>query len=423
MTRLTQCWVETRWIERKPAQHPNFPRRYTAADIPRFAEVDAAHEDLSGPAVRRQCRRGWTVFGDAKVQRLAEISASSSTMTMVVTRPLVSAQLRPCKARFEREDGRSLVNSSELPQSAGSHSCHTDCPLVSIVTPAYNAAPWIQRTIESVLAQDYPRIEYTIMDGGSVDGTVEVIRRYEGRLKYVSAPDGGTADAVNRGFVQSHGSIFAWLSADDLYAPGAVRKAVDRLTSNPEIGVLYGAAYWIDAADRIIGPYPTGAFAPQCLTRECFICQPAVFMRADAFRRVGMLDVSDHFTFDYDLWIRFSRDARFEFLPETLAMSRMRRDNKTLGARKEILEASIALLRKHYGYVPVQWVYGYASYLLHPGDQFFSPPPDSIKAFAMSLPLGSWINRARPLRYWAEWLSTALRGISRVGARTEASGR
>src|SRR5947199_5227950 len=97
--------------------------------------------------------------------------------------------------------------------------------LVSIVTPSLNAAPFIEQTIESVLSQDYPHIEYTVMDGGSTDGTLEILERYRGRLQYTVQKDAGTAEAVNRGFLRSRGAVFAWLSADDVYLPGAVRLA------------------------------------------------------------------------------------------------------------------------------------------------------------------------------------------------------
>src|SRR5215467_10641711 len=99
-------------------------------------------------------------------------------------------------------------------------------PLVSIVTPCLNAARYITCTVESVLNQDYPCIEYIVMDGGSTDGTLDLLRTWEGRLHYVSAPDGGAADAINLGFQRSHGTIFAWLNADDTYLPGAISTAV-----------------------------------------------------------------------------------------------------------------------------------------------------------------------------------------------------
>lgn len=288
----------------------------------------------------------------------------------------------------------------------------TELPLVSIVTPCFNAAAYIEATITSVLAQDYPSIEYIVMDGGSTDGTVDILRRYEGRLQFVSAADAGTADAVNRGFERCHGSIFAWLNADDVYLPGALRKGVDRLQANPAVAVVYGAASWIDAASNVLAPYPSASFDRDQLAYECFICQPAAFMRSDAFRRAGMLDANDHFAFDYDLWIRLAREADFEYLNEPLALSRMHSANKTLGARKQILKAGMNVLKKHYGYVPFSWVYSYVNYILHPRDQFFEPMQGSVTTFLLSLPAGCWINRKRMPNYVREWAVQARRGAA-----------
>jgi glycosyltransferase involved in cell wall biosynthesis len=116
-------------------------------------------------------------------------------------------------------------------------------PLVTIVTPSYNMGAFLSETIDSVLSQDYPRIEYLVMDGGSTDGTVGILRRYGNRLRYLSAPDHGAADAINRGCESSQGSIFAWLNADDRYLPGAVSAAVRQLMAAPGVAVAYGEAY------------------------------------------------------------------------------------------------------------------------------------------------------------------------------------
>src|ERR1700736_4205929 len=124
-------------------------------------------------------------------------------------------------------------------------------PLVSIVTPCLNAVRFIARTVESVLEQDYPNVEYIVMDGGSTDGTLAILERYRDRLHCVSGRDGGVADAVNRGFLSSRGSIFAWLSADDTYLPGAISAVVRRFVSSPDLDVVYGEGLWIDENDAV----------------------------------------------------------------------------------------------------------------------------------------------------------------------------
>jgi glycosyltransferase involved in cell wall biosynthesis len=158
----------------------------------------------------------------------------------------------------------------------------SDLPLVSIVTPSFNMAKYLTETIESVLSQDYPRIEYIVVDGGSTDGSLEILERFKDRLCYVSGPDRGPSDAAHRGFRQSHGQILAWLNADDSYLPGAVSKAVSYLQAHPDTDVVYGEGWWIDESGAVLGRYPTLPFDVKVLERDCFICQPAAFVRASA---------------------------------------------------------------------------------------------------------------------------------------------
>jgi len=279
-------------------------------------------------------------------------------------------------------------------------------PLVSIVTPSFNAAEFLEETIRSVLAQDYPRIEYLVMDGGSTDGTREILERYRGRLQFVSAPDGGAADAINRGFRKARGEILAWLGADDLYLPGAVSAAVAALREDPAAGVVYGEGYWIDEAGRTLGRYPTVApYDPGMFRLGCPLCQPAAFMRRKAVEAVHGLDSSLQSAFDYDLWIRLARLYPFHAIPRHLAQSRMHSRNKSLGQKQRMFEECIQLLCRHYGYVPVAWIYGYVSFLRDGADQFFTPLRLSPAAYLRSLVVGSRYNARHLLRYWKEWLT------------------
>jgi len=265
-------------------------------------------------------------------------------------------------------------------------------------------AKYLPETIESVLAQDYPNIEYIVVDGGSTDGSLEILESYRDRLRYFSEPDRGPSDAAAKGFLQARGEIFAWLNADDTYLPGAVSKGVDYLAAHPETDVVYGEGWWIDESGVRIDRYPTLPFDPKLLERECFICQPAAFIRAEAYRRCA-LDPAITQAFDYDLWIRMAKAGiRFQSMPDYLANSRMHAGAKTLRERHNVFDASMGLLKRHYGYIPLPWIFGYTAYRLDHRDQFFQPLRYNAWKYLASLPVGLWYNRQKPFRFMTEWL-------------------
>jgi glycosyltransferase involved in cell wall biosynthesis len=272
---------------------------------------------------------------------------------------------------------------------------------------------YLPRTIESVLSQDYPHIEYIVMDGGSTDGTMEILKSYGDRLRYFSEADKGPSDAVHKGFQRARGDIFAWLGADDLYLPGAVRTGVEALMARPEIDVVYGEGNWIDEHDAVIRRYPTLPFNPKDLEWDCFICQPASFMRASAYRRCG-LDPDVNFSFDYDLWIRMAKAGiRFQMIPQYLAGSRMHQGAKTINERRTVFDASMALLRRHYGYIPLSWAFGYAAFRHDARDQFFEPMKYSLRNYLASLPVGLRLNPTKRARFLGDWLAAPFRAIGR----------
>ena len=207
-------------------------------------------------------------------------------------------------------------------------------PLVSIVTPSFNQARFLEDTIQSVLSQNYPRLEYIIVDGGSTDGSVDIIKKYESRLAWwVSEKDKGQTDAINKGFTHAKGDILAWLNSDDTYEPGAIDAAVKLMQPNPEIGLLYGDANFIDEDGKVIGKFNAAQTDLKRL-REGYvhIPQQAAFFRGNLWRKIGPLDPSFYFAMDYDLWIRLATRSQVKYIPQTWANFRLHTAGKTTAA-------------------------------------------------------------------------------------------
>ena len=204
--------------------------------------------------------------------------------------------------------------------------------IVSIVTPSFNQVRYLEATIRSVLEQDYPYIEYIIIDGGSTDGSLEIIQRYADRLAYwVSEPDAGQTDAINKGFARTQGDILAWLNSDDIYRPGAVAEAVMYLRDHPEVGMVYGDADYIDNAGETIGRFPAAQTDYRRLWRGyVHIPQQSTFFRARLWHMVGPLDPSFYFAMDYDLWVRIATMTPIRYHPRTWAAFRLHSDAKSL---------------------------------------------------------------------------------------------
>lgn len=208
-------------------------------------------------------------------------------------------------------------------------------PLVSIVTPSYNQAEYLEATLRSVLDQDYPAIEYLVVDGGSTDGSVEIIRRHAGALAWwTSEPDAGQAEAINKGLARASGEIVAWLNSDDVYRPGAVSAAVAALAAHPAAGLVYGDVDFIDGAGRTIGRNSYRQYGLADLLAFRIIGQPSIFLRAEVLRTAGGLDPDYHYLLDHQLWIRMARLAGMAYVPAAWSAARQH------GAAKNVAQAA-----------------------------------------------------------------------------------
>jgi glycosyltransferase involved in cell wall biosynthesis len=222
-------------------------------------------------------------------------------------------------------------------------------PLVSIVTPSFNQGAFIGAAIESVLAQDYPRLEYLVVDAGSTDTTLDLLRSYGDRVRWLSEPDQGQGDAINKGLALTRGTIVAWLNADDLYLPGAVARAVAELRANPQAALVYGQAEFIDRTGAVLGPcVQVEPFSLDRLIHYLdFIVQPATFFRRDAFLAVGGLDAQLRYCLDYDLWIKLALRYQVRYLPELLARVRIYPETKTASGGLERLEEIERMIQRY----------------------------------------------------------------------------
>ena len=210
------------------------------------------------------------------------------------------------------------------------------------------------------MEQNVPSLEYMVVDGASTDGTVEVLKKYETRLRWVSENDNGQTEAVNKGFKWASGDIIGWLNSDDIYYPGALSAVTNLFEDCPQADVVYGEADHIDENDRIIEAYYTEDWSFERLKEVCFLCQPAVFFRRRVLAYLGLLDAGLRYCMDYEYWLRLGAEIPFIRMRKKLAGSRMYRENKTLGQRLAVHREINGMLRNRLGMVPDKWIYNYA---------------------------------------------------------------
>jgi glycosyltransferase involved in cell wall biosynthesis len=196
-------------------------------------------------------------------------------------------------------------------------------PLVTIVTPSFNQGCFLEATIRSVLEQDYPNIEYLVVDGASTDDSVAIIQKYAGRIAWwVSEKDNGQSDAINKGLRRAKGEIVGWLNSDDVYEPGAVSAAVTAFRSNPAAGLVYADARSIDAEGHQFNQMRAHQYDLVDLLSYKIVCQPASFMRRSVLEQVNYLDPDYHLLMDHLLWIVMAQKAPIIHVPQVWASAR-----------------------------------------------------------------------------------------------------
>jgi len=234
---------------------------------------------------------------------------------------------------------------------------------ISVITPSYNQGRYIERTIQSVLDQNIDS-EYIVYDAVSTDNTVDILKKYEQQIKWISEPDAGQTDAVNKGILATKGDIIAWINSDDVYLEGALQTVKDYFEQNPGVDLVYGDAWYIDENDKKLTPYITESWNFEKLKEVCFICQPAAFFRRSTIEKFGLMNPNLQYCMDYEFWLRLGQGkAQIAYLPVYLASSRLYPENKTLGQKTKVHLEINDMLKKLLGYVPDSWLYAYAGHM------------------------------------------------------------
>lgn len=230
-------------------------------------------------------------------------------------------------------------------------------PRISIVTPSYNQGQFLEKTILSVLDQGYPDLEYVIIDGGSSDNSVEIIRRYEKYLKYwISEPDRGQSHAINKGFDHVTGDLLAWLNSDDCYAPGALHVVAEMYRANPAAGAIVGAGDMVDVEGKVLFEATRASISLESIYNwfDEFFLQPSCFFRKDVWEACGPLDEKLEYAMDVDLWIKIAR--RFNFVTTGTMLSHSLRHMKAKTTEYEYLSSveAVFLILGHGGEGPAR---------------------------------------------------------------------
>lgn len=283
------------------------------------------------------------------------------TTSEIVTRDSVSIPNYPEKSGWPW--------TSEVPFYFATMSDGTHWPKISIITPSYNQGKYLEEAIRSVLLQGYPNLEYIVMDGGSTDESLEIIKKYEPWLTFwVSEKDNGQCNAINRGFSMATGELAGWLNSDDIYFPGAFETIATWWVKNGKpddliTGTKLKGTPGLDEISRL----PQEPFTIEHILERCIVEQPSTFYSLKAFRAVGGLDERYHNSLDYDLWLRLIRQgARIQFIDADFAVSRVHLSSKTSQFQRRACRESMLSVWRNYKVIPDSWIKKWVTAVVEP---------------------------------------------------------
>jgi glycosyltransferase involved in cell wall biosynthesis len=208
-----------------------------------------------------------------------------------------------------------------------------ELPTVTVITPAYNQGIFLRETIESVLAQDYPNIEFFVLNDGSTDNTEDILKEYNGRIRWETHTNMGQTATINKGWKLTKGSIITWLNSDDTFLPGGVRTGVEYLLKHPETGIVFGDTLLTEADGTPIAPSPPQPpfnymrFFVNCNNT---VSQPSTFIRREVIEKVGELDPRFYYFMDWDLWLRAGLYFKIDHITDVLSTYRLHAESKTV---------------------------------------------------------------------------------------------
>ena len=286
-------------------------------------------------------------------------------------------------------------------------------PSISLVTPSLNQASFVRATLESALAQGYPGLDLFVQDGGSTDGTLEILAEYAPRVPFVSEADGGQAQAINRGLKRARGEVVGYLNSDDVLLPGALVAVGEAFAADAELRFVYGRAVYIDEEGRTLGPYLTYPYDAARLADLCYIAQPAAFWSRKVVEEVGEFDKSLSHTMDYDYWLRIAQryqPSQVRYLDRVLAAARLHPQAKTVAGWDRALAEILDLVKRRTGYVSLWWLVARWDHRLDGRSQVTEPHPVKWRVYPPAIL--EFLLRNPPW-LWARGLAGTWRGFQK----------